>query len=225
MHLFTPDRYFSRASAIHPRFDIQNHGFTSVLLDIDNTIRSRATNEVPPDIVYSLAQLKQAGIQPCLLSNNFHENVFELAAELDLPITAKAMKPLPGGFRRACKQLGSTPKNTLMVGDQLTTDIVGAHLVGMTAYLVCPLAEVDLTHTKVVRVFENALMGNREPEGARAFSEGTPGAAAGTVPSTVAGTASVTTPSAAPVTAPSAVAGTASVTAPSTHVGTPATRG
>ena len=47
MSLIQPDRYFSRTSAINVEWDIVGKGFTHVLLDIDNTILSRADHQVP----------------------------------------------------------------------------------------------------------------------------------------------------------------------------------
>lgn len=168
MALYQPDRYFSRVSAIDPRADLLACGFSHVLLDIDNTILSRADHQVPRDVKLWLQKVRSAGIAPCFLSNNFHVNVHELAAQMDIPIVAKALKPLPHGFFMARRKVGGTRTNTVMIGDQLSTDVVGAHLAGMKAYLVCPLVEEDLKHTKFVRVFENALISDREPEGASA---------------------------------------------------------
>lgn len=48
-----------------------------------------------------------------------------------------------------------------MVGDQLFTDVVGAHLIGMPAYLVAPLVDVDLKHTQLVRKVEGLFL--KEP--------------------------------------------------------------
>lgn len=96
----------------------------------------------------------------------------ELARELDLPIVAKALKPLPFGFRRALGVVGGTPEDTVMVGDQLFTDIVGAHLVGMKGYLVRPLVDADLAHTLLARRVEERILGNAVPEvGARLQEE------------------------------------------------------
>ena len=55
-----------------------------------------------------------------------------------------------------------------MIGDQLSTDILGAHVVGMKAYLVCPLVEQDLKHTVFVRNIERIFIADKEPEGAQA---------------------------------------------------------
>lgn len=168
MSLFQPERYFSRTSAIDVEADILGKGFTHVLLDIDNTVLSRADHQVPADVRLWLGRVRAAGVKMCFLSNNFHGNVFVLAEQLNIPIVAKALKPLPHGFAMARGKIGGTRKNTLMIGDQLSTDVVGAHLAGMKAYLVCPLVEEDLKHTMFVRSIERASISDKEPEGARA---------------------------------------------------------
>lgn len=169
--LFEPDRYFSSLAAIDVEWDLARLHLRNVLLDIDNTLRRRDNDEVPPAVRSWLHRAQQKGIKLCLLSNNFHENVHELARELDLPIVAKAMKPLPFGFRRALEVVGGSSEDTVMVGDQLFTDIVGAHLVGMRGYLVCPLVDADLTHTLLVRRVEERILGNAMPEGGTCLQE------------------------------------------------------
>ena len=110
MSLIQPDRYFSRTSAINVEWDIVGKGFTHVLLDIDNTILSRADHQVPADVRRWLVRVRAAGVKMCFLSNNFHGNVFDLARELDLPIVAKALKPLPHGFVMARNKIGARGK-------------------------------------------------------------------------------------------------------------------
>ena len=68
----------------------------------------------------------------------------------------------------ARNKIGGTRKSTLMIGDQLSTDVLGAHLAGMKAYLVCPLVEEDLKHTMFVRSIERAFISDKEPEGVSA---------------------------------------------------------
>lgn len=164
MGLFEPDRYYSSITSIDVEWDLMRLHLRNVLLDIDNTLRRRDNDEVPQDVRAWLHAARQKGIKLCLLSNNFHENVYELARELDLPIVAKALKPLPLGFRRALEVVGGSPQDSVMVGDQLFTDVVGAHLVGMKAYLVRPLVDIDLKHTLLVRRVEERILGNAVPE-------------------------------------------------------------
>lgn len=165
MGLFEPDRYFSHITRISVRDDIVDAGFTHVLIDMDNTLVSRETHEMPRDVRIWLGQLRDAGVQVCLLSNNWHSTPYEFAATYDLPVVAKACKPLPHGFLMARHRIGARSATTVVIGDQLSTDVVGAHMLGMKAYLVCPLAEQDVLSTQILRVFERSLLGSRSPEG------------------------------------------------------------
>lgn len=166
MSFVEPERYFSRISMIDIQKDIVDAGFSHVLLDIDNTILTRDTHEVPRDVSFWLSKARGAGLAFCLVSNNWHESVYELAGRLDLPIVAKAVKPLPPAFLLALKKIGAKRKDTVVIGDQLVTDVLGAHFLGMTAYMLQPLVEQDLKHTLLLRNVERAFMGDREPEGA-----------------------------------------------------------
>ncbi len=165
--MLKPTRYFDRVSSIDPLLDLKNYGYRCVLLDIDNTLRSRADGLVPSDVRRWLGSLSSYGVKACLLSNNWHNNVFELAENLDLPIVAKALKPLPFAFFRACKLLGCSRKETVMIGDQLSTDVWGANAIGMSSYLVVPLAKEDLKHTLLVRKAERAILGSYPVESLR----------------------------------------------------------
>lgn len=174
MSFFEPDRYFSRISAIDIQKDIIDQGFTHILLDVDNTILRRDTHEVPRDVKWWLTQARQAGLKFCLVSNNWHHGVYDLADELDLPIVAKAIKPLPHAFVLARRKIGAKRKTTLMIGDQLMTDVLGAHFLRMTTYLVCPLVEQDLKHTLLLRNVERIFMGDAQPEPGTNIEQTTP---------------------------------------------------
>lgn len=165
MAFLEPDRYFSRLSHVNVERDILALGYANVLLDVDNTILTRDTHEVPRDVGFWLAHAREAGIAFCLVSNNWHRGVYDLAARLDLPIVAKAVKPLPPAFVYAMSKIKANRKNTLVIGDQLVTDVLGAHALGMKAYLLAPLVEQDLPHTLLLRNLERAIMGDRAPEG------------------------------------------------------------
>lgn len=56
MAFLEPDRYFARLSRIDIDRDLIERGFCNVLLDVDNTILTRDTHEVPRDV---------GGIQDC----------------------------------------------------------------------------------------------------------------------------------------------------------------
>ena len=164
MSLLTPDRYFSRITRINVRTDLLGCGLTHVLLDIDNTIRSREPHDVPQDVRAWLSAAQEAGVTICLLSNNWHADVHAFAKSLGLPLVAKACKPMPPAYVAAMRKIGGVRRSTVCIGDQFSTDVVGAHLCGMKAFLLTPLAEKDLKHTVVVRKFERKLLGEMQPE-------------------------------------------------------------
>ncbi|MEE0845711.1 MAG: YqeG family HAD IIIA-type phosphatase [Eggerthellaceae bacterium] len=165
MAFLKPDRYFSRISRIDIERDLVGCGFQSVLMDVDNTILTRDTHEVPCDVGAWLARARDAGLRFCLVSNNWHEGVYRLAERLELPIVAKAVKPLPPAFLMALRKIGAKRATTVVIGDQLVTDVMGAHFLGMKAYMLQPLVEQDLPHTLMLRHFERLVMGDRQPEG------------------------------------------------------------
>ncbi|MCL1797895.1 MAG: HAD hydrolase-like protein [Eggerthellaceae bacterium] len=165
MGFYTPDRYFSRVSAIDIQKDILDAGFSHVLLDIDNTIFTRDTHEIPRDVGLWLGAARDAGVVFCLVSNNWHQGVHDLAKRLDLPIVSHAVKPLPPALLRGMRKIGAKRASTLMIGDQLITDVLGARFIGIKAYLVCPLVKHDLKHTLLLRNLEQVFIGHLQPEG------------------------------------------------------------
>lgn len=164
MALLTPDRYFSRITSIDIERDLLGCGRTAVLLDIDNTVRARDTHSVPRDVGMWLGRARTAGVRFCLVSNNWHADVYQFAGELEMPIVAKAMKPLPFAFFAALRKLGAKREEAVVVGDQLATDVLGAHAAGLPAYMLQPLVEQDLPHTLLLRNVERAILGDRKPE-------------------------------------------------------------
>ena len=164
MALLTPDRYFSRITAIDIEADLLGRGYRAVLLDIDNTIRARDTGQVPRDVGLWLGRARTAGVDFCLVSNNWHSDVYQFAGELELPIVAKAMKPAPASFMVALRKLKAPRSEAVVVGDQLATDVLGAHLAGLPAYMLQPLVEQDLPHTLLLRNAERVILGDRKPE-------------------------------------------------------------
>lgn len=131
--------FFDRVSYIDVHRDIIDFGIKSVVLDIDGTLRNRINGETPDDVRDWIWRCRESGLLVCLLSNNFHSRVSEFADELGLPLFSEAWKPYPAAFRDVMRELGTSPEETLMVGNNRIVDIVGAHSVGMRAYLVRPI--------------------------------------------------------------------------------------
>lgn len=164
MPFLAPDRLFKRVTSIDPVVDIVDAGFTHVLLDLDNTLLTRDTHEVPADVLEWLDALRAVGVEACILSNNWHHGAHEWAQRLGLPIVSHAVKPLPFAYGIALRKIGANRRTTLCIGDQMVTDVWGAHVRGMKAYMVGSLVEADLWHTLLLRNLEAPIMGHMKPE-------------------------------------------------------------
>jgi HAD superfamily phosphatase (TIGR01668 family) len=140
-------------------------GVRAVLLDVDNTIVARGSAEVSPPALSWINAAVEAGLRVCLVSNNWHSTVLGHARALGLPIVYRAVKPLPFAFLAALRKLGARRRSSVVIGDQLVTDIFGAHLLGMRGILVLPLVERDLWHTLALRRVERLFLGGLRPEG------------------------------------------------------------
>lgn len=164
MPFFRPDRYFERLTDVDIDADIVRCGFTHLLLDVDNTILPRDTEEVPADILDWIARVREAGVTICLDSNNWHAPVPACAESLGLPLVCGCVKPLPFAFITARRRMGASRRQTLVIGDQLVTDAWGAHNAGMPVYLLTPLSETDLWHTRLLRHIERGILRGKHPE-------------------------------------------------------------
>jgi uncharacterized protein len=161
--VFGPDLYYSSVHAIDLDA-LSAEGVRVLLLDLDNTLLPRDTNVVPDELKAWAAGLRARGFGVCLVSNNWHERVHDVAAELGFDLVDKAVKPLPFAFLRALRRAHARPHDAAVVGDQLFTDILGGRLLGMRTVLVSPLSETDLPHTLMLRRLEALVLKGRSPQ-------------------------------------------------------------
>jgi len=156
-----PKYYVDSVLDIDPEW-IKAQGKNCVLVDLDNTLLPRDTSTFSPEILAWVKSLYDADLKVCLLSNNWHERVHTAAEELDMKLVSKAIKPLPPAFFAALRCVGGKRKETIMIGDQLFTDVLGSAILGMPCIMVKPLAAHDLKHTLLLRNVEKLIMGDRE---------------------------------------------------------------
>ena len=139
-------------------------GVDTLLMDLDNTLLPRDSGDVPDDLREWSGRLAQLGFKVCLVSNNWHERVHEVAQSLGFSLVAKAVKPLPFAFLRALRLVGSSRVQAAVVCDQMFTDVLGGKLLGIKTILVTPLSASDLPHTLLLRRAERMLLAGRKPK-------------------------------------------------------------
>ena len=115
-------------------------GVKLVLADLDNTLVPYKATEPPPELVAWKQALEAEGIILYLLSNSRKPGRAQaFAQKLGIPFQGHSGKPRKAGYLRAMERMGCTPEQTVMVGDQIFTDTLGANNAGVTPLLVQPI--------------------------------------------------------------------------------------
>ncbi len=157
MPLFAPRLMLGKMIDITPSL-LRGLGISALLLDIDNTMTTH-DNPVPAEGVTEwIETMKDEGFSLVVVSNNSEERVAPFARLIGLDFVSKGQKPLPSGFRRACRRLGVKPKNAAVVGDQIFTDILGGNLLGAYTILTEPYQFEEMPFFKVKRALEKPVI-------------------------------------------------------------------
>ncbi|GAA6396125.1 hypothetical protein I4300191C4_07820 [Solibaculum mannosilyticum] len=138
--------------------DLRSFGIRGLLLDVDNTLASHGKPEPLEGVEDWITFMREAGIKMAIISNNDSARVSPFAKRLGLPFVAKAMKPLPSGVKRGVHLLGLPPDTIAVVGDQVYTDVMGAHLAGTKAVLVEPVDEYETWSFRLRRRLERGVI-------------------------------------------------------------------
>ncbi|MDR3586646.1 MAG: YqeG family HAD IIIA-type phosphatase [Desulfosporosinus sp.] len=134
-------------------------GIRGLIIDLDNTMTPWNDVEVVPKVAEWFIKVKAAGIQACVVSNNKkRQRVAVVAERIGIPFVFRATKPRRRAFRAGMGLLGTGPKDTAVIGDQLFTDILGGNRLGLYTILVTPINEHEFIGTRVVRQIEKVLV-------------------------------------------------------------------
>ena len=111
---------------------LRREGKNALLVDIDDTLIPRGVHDVSPRIFEWVVARKEEGFKLCLTSNSYHPlRVKYFGETLGVPAISLGLKPFPFAFRRSMQALNARPEKTIMIGDQLFMDILGANLQGL----------------------------------------------------------------------------------------------
>ncbi len=139
--------------------ELEARGIRLVLLDRDNTCVPRGCKDPAPDVIAWCARARELGLRLALVSNNWSVSALARTSEaLSAPVVTFALKPLPFGLKRAMEAAGVPAEQTVLVGDQLLTDVLGGSFAGIPVILVDPQSQKDLIHTRLLRPVEARLL-------------------------------------------------------------------
>lgn len=134
-----PKALFTRYGEITAEY-LRERGVTLLLSDLDFTLAAKKTRQPDQALRDWIAQLKAAGIEFMIVSNNRSgKRVTEFCADLGVPYQGHAKKPSPKGLEAAMARAGRGREETAMLGDKLLTDVLAANRAGVLALMVEPV--------------------------------------------------------------------------------------
>lgn len=139
--------------------DLWNKGYRGIITDLDNTLVGAKSPLATPELVDWLKVVAQLGFQVVIVSNNRHTRVSKFAEPLSLPFIYRAKKPTSASFRKALQMMKLPPQQTVVIGDQMLTDVLGGNRMGLYTILVTPISPIDEGFfTKVNRRIEKVAL-------------------------------------------------------------------
>jgi hypothetical protein len=142
-------------------------GVKGIITDLDNTLVGAKAPNATPELTEWLTSVKSLGFKVVIVSNNNYARVNLFSAPLNIPFIHAARKPSTRAFRKALQLLGVAPNETVVIGDQMLTDVLGGKRLGMYTILVSPISLPDEgIFTKLVnRNIEKYALSNLRKKG------------------------------------------------------------
>lgn len=149
-------RRFSPVAALHALEEVdldeaKARGKKLILLDVDNTLLPWRAEDVGQNTLLWIKEARDLGFDLCIISNTRNpERLKRIADKLGIDYIRDRFKPSRKMYHLAVKKFGHTEAETLMVGDQLLTDIWGANRAGIDAIWVKPIGTHEFVGTKYI---------------------------------------------------------------------------
>ncbi|WP_332457826.1 YqeG family HAD IIIA-type phosphatase [Tumebacillus avium] len=147
---------------LHTIYDIdldklRRKGIRGVITNLDNTLVEQDSSYTNEKLTSWLQKIRDHEMKVVIVSNNKELRVSSFARPLGIPFVYEARKPWGHPFSRALKLLHTTSRDTVVIGDQLLTDIVGGNRWGFFTIWVDPISETEGWPTKVNRFIERQI--------------------------------------------------------------------
>ncbi|MCH5203422.1 MAG: YqeG family HAD IIIA-type phosphatase [Oscillospiraceae bacterium] len=154
--LFRPTFYLKNVFYIDEKF-LADNSVSALVLDMDNTLSMHGNPKAEDGVMEWLDKMRGLGVKMRVVSNNTTKRVKPLAEMLGLEYTANGAKPLTFGITRAMRAMNADKASTLVVGDQIFTDIIAGNLKGVRTVLVNPFHLENKWTFKLKRLAESVV--------------------------------------------------------------------
>ena len=137
--------------------EVYKKGYRGIIFDIDNTLVHHGDDSTQR-VDELFRTIQNIGFKTLLLSNNNEERVKRFLRNIDSLYICDAEKPKVANYLKAVEMMGILKEETLFIGDQIFTDILGANKSGIASILVKFIRANGETKIGKRRQLENLLL-------------------------------------------------------------------
>jgi len=139
--------------------ELKTLGLNYILLDLDNTLCSWKKSKLSESVSNWLNDAIQSGFSLCVISNSLLKwKVKRMGREIGIPAINCAGKPRKKGFMKALNLINAETEKTVIIGDQVFTDVWGGNRLGLYTILVKPIDKREFMTTFFQRNCEKILL-------------------------------------------------------------------
>lgn len=115
--------------------NLYHKNIKALIFDIDNTLvhHGEDSNSEIDDL---FKKLKSIGFKMMFVSDNSKERIERFNKNIKIPYIEESNKPFPQSFLKAVEMMNVQKSETLVIGDQIFKDILGANNAGLKSILV-----------------------------------------------------------------------------------------
>ncbi|HHT66935.1 MAG TPA: YqeG family HAD IIIA-type phosphatase [Erysipelotrichaceae bacterium] len=128
-----------------------------LLIDLDNTLDSYRLYYPTDRAIKLIKDLKKEDIKPVVISNNCRKRVCGYAEALGVDCIYSARKPFSFKIKRFLNKNGIKNNETMLIGDQLITDVLAAKGANIRVVLTEKIVKEDQWTTHINRLLDRPI--------------------------------------------------------------------
>lgn len=154
---FMPNAYVQSIHQIDLA-QLSKSGVKGIITDLDNTLVGWDVKTPTKEIQEWFKKANDLGLTITIVSNNNEKRVSGFSKDLDVDFIFKARKPMGRAFKKAIQHMNIKPEETIVIGDQMLTDVLGGNNNGLYTIMVVPVKKTDGFLTRLNRIIERRLL-------------------------------------------------------------------
>ena len=136
MGIFSADKKFERFEDVTPEL-LKKENVKLLLCDLDNTLRLHSEKEPADELQDWVEDCKNAGVKIVIISNNGRKKMMQqFCRPIGVDCVWWAKKPMSKKLTEAMVKYGFEPRETVMLGDKWSTDVLAAKFAKVRAWQV-----------------------------------------------------------------------------------------